>query len=150
MYFISSKTLVKKFKNNSFQDYEVAPYFFVYTLLTTLAVSFTFSSSDPWSIASGVIVLIITYGGIMHIRNKNGGTFGNGYLNKWFTLGWIILIRTLLLGIPFCVTFMVIGTFIDRRDGIAIGGAFFNIVYNIVFYYWLGKLVEETNQNSNS
>ncbi len=145
MYFLSSKTLIKRLRTNDFKDFEVAPYFLASMLLQALSMFSAFSYRDPWNITAGILVLFITYGGIMHVRNKNGGTFGNGYLNKWFTLGWVTAVRTFLIGVPVLITLTLICSSMDRNDGPLAAIAIFNITYNIAFYWWLGALVEETN-----
>lgn len=150
MYFISSKLLIKRFQEGSFEDFEVAPYFVASTMLQSLLIVFSFGSRDPWSIVSGILILIITYAGIMHVRNQNGGTFGNGFINKWFVLGWITLVRTFLIGFPALVLLILIGTAIDRRDGALAASALGGVIYISAYYWWLGLLVAETNETAES
>lgn len=145
MYHLSAKPLIERFRNDEFEDREVAPYFVLNTMLGVLLAHFSTGISGTWDIATGIILLIGTYAGIMHLRNKNGGTFGNGYLNKYFTLGWITLVRSLILTIPIAIALMAIGYEVGVENCTAVVALVYTIIYLFIYFYWLGALIAKTH-----
>ncbi len=145
MHHLSTSLLIERFRKHQFQDYEIAPYFVVTTMLHTIAMSFFPGFSSTLDIISSIILILGTYAGIMHVRNKNGGTFGNGYINKWYTLGWVTFVRTVLIGFPIIIVLALIGSAIDHQVGTQIASLAFTIIIQFIYYYWLGELVAKTN-----
>ena len=88
MQFISAKPLIEKYRSGTFQEAEVAPYFMAYVILMAIVTGFAVGDMDSWSIASGFASIVITIMGVLHLKRQNKDTFGNGFLSKYFSLGW--------------------------------------------------------------
>ena len=143
MQFLSARPLIKDFKNKQFQDESIGVYFLAYIALLGLAIiSPYFGDTDEWDIATSILVAVGGFIGVLYLKKMNGDTFGEGYLNKFFALGWVITFRMLLLSIPAAFMFMssVIVLIGNRKDDIAAGGFFFTLLWIVVYYYWLGRL----------
>ncbi len=145
MQFIDAKPLIEKYRSGTFQEAEVAPYFMGYLILIAIATGFAVGDMDLWSVVSGFASIVITIMGVLHLKRQNNDTFGNGFLSKYFSLGWIISIRMLLLAFP---TVFVILAFVSNlgNDAEDAAGTVFTIVFEILFYWWLGVLFAESNQ----
>jgi len=128
-----------------FADGEIAPYFFAYAILESVMWIFAFGEANPWDIAASVASVVITVFGILYLKKKNGDTFGNGFLNKRFALGWVIGVRIILIVIPSAVALFAVATIIGGEGAVDPAGALFVIMVEVLFYWWLGQLFLESH-----
>ena len=149
MQIISAQPLIDKFRDGTFKEAEVGPYFMAYMILTAAVMGLAFGGPNPWDIAGGVASVVITIFGVLHLKKKNGETFGDLFVSKYFCLGWVITVRMLLLAIPAAVVLFAFASIIGGADAINPAGAIFTIALEILFYWWLGSLFAQSN-NSNS
>ncbi|MES2995693.1 MAG: hypothetical protein V4733_02685 [Verrucomicrobiota bacterium] len=141
MQFISAKPLIEKFRERTFRDNEVAPYFIVQTLVVAFTNYLAFGD-DPtgWDFGLAVSAVIITLWGIFHLRKKNGGAFENGFLNKWFALGWVVGIRIGLGAIPIFVALFAFSEFMGGEGAMDAAWYIISILFEIAFFLILGRL----------
>lgn len=147
MQFISARPLIEKYRSGTFQESEVAPYFMAYVILMAIVTGFAIGDMNPWSVASGCASIVITIIGVLHLKRQNNDTFGNGFLSKYFSLGWVITFRMLLLAIPVAVVMYALASIVGGKDAIDPAGAIFTISFEVLFYWWLGVLIAESNQS---
>lgn len=144
--FLSAEPLIEKYRNGTFQEEEVAPYFMAYVILMALASAFAWGEMTAWSFASGVAYIMITIFGVLHLKKQNNESYGNGFLSKYFTLGWVITFRMLLLSVPVGVVFVGLASIAGGDDALEPAFAILTIAYTALFYWWLGELIAESNQ----
>ncbi len=146
MQFISAKPLIEKYRSDTFQEAEVAPYFMAYVILMAIVAGFSFGDMNDWSIASGFASIVITIMGVLHLKKQNNDSFGNSFLSKYFSLGWVVTFRILVMAIPAAVVILALASIVGGDDAIEPAGAVFTIAIEILFYWWLGLLIAEANQ----
>lgn len=146
MQFLSAKPLIEKYRNGTFAEAEVAPYFMAYVILMAIVTGFALGDMNAWSIISGFASLIITIIGVLHLKRQNNNTFGNEFLSKYFSLGWVVTFRMLLLAIPVFILIFVLASIAVGDDAIDPAGVVVTIVFEVLFYWWLGALIAKTNQ----
>ena len=143
MQFVSATPLVHQFKSGRFQASEVGPYFMASTTVTAALWIFGFGQPGVWSVGGRVASVVITVFGLLHLKERNLGTYGNEFFYKYFCLGWVVTVRMFLLMGAFG---LVLGAFGFGRDGsdapwVAIGIAALEIAY----YVQLGDLFARSN-----
>lgn len=146
MQFISAKPWIEKFRSGTFQEAEVAPYFMGYVILMAFVTAFSLGDMDGWSIASGFASVVITIMGVLHLKKLNHDSFGHGFLSKYFSLGWVISFRLLVIAIPAAVVIFALASIVGGDDAAEPAGAIFSIAIEIFFYWWLGLLITEANE----
>ena len=145
MQIISAQPLVDKFRSGTFEESEVGAYFLAYMIFMAVMWIFAYGEANPWAIAAGVASVVITVFGVLHLKGQNGDSFGNQFLAKYFSLGWVITVRMLLLAVPSVVVLFAFASIVGGDDAIAPMGALFTIGFEIVFYWWLGLLIAQSN-----
>lgn len=146
MQFISAKPLIEKYRSGAFQEAEIAPYFMAYMILMAVASGFAFGDANVWAVATGFASIVITVMGVLHLKKQNGGSFGNSFLSKYFSLGWVITFRILIMVIPAAIVFSVLAVMVGGHDAADPVVAFLTIAFEILFYRWLGSLIAESNE----
>jgi hypothetical protein len=147
MQILSARPLIQKFQDNSFDDSSIGPYFVGYIVLSGIAMSLPyFGDANEWDIATTILTSLGSIFGVFYLKNKNGGTFGSSYLNKYFALGWIMAVRMIIIGVPTSLMFMstVIVMFGKSKDDIGAGSFVYSLLWLVAFFYWLGRLFDES------
>jgi hypothetical protein len=145
MQFISAKPLIKSFCDGTFQEEDVGPYFMAYVILAALVMGVTFGETNPWDVAAGIASIVITIFGVLHLKRQNGETFGNRFVLKYLALGWVVSVRMILISIPVTVVLLAFVTLLGGIKALHPMGAIFTIAYSVLFYWWLGLLIAESN-----
>lgn len=145
MQILSAQPLIERFRNGTFEDSEVEPYFMAYMIFMAIMWLFAFGEANPWEIATGVASVVITIFGVLHLKRQNDDSFANQFLAKYFALGWVITVRMLLISIPSMVVFFSLAAIVGGNDAFAPMGALFTIAFEILFYWWLGLLIAQSN-----
>lgn len=133
MQMLSAKPLIEKFKNNDFKDEEVAPYFIAYVTLEAITYFFLVGEMTSQIFIENTCTLLITIFGVLYLKRQNNNSFANGFLNKWFSLGWVITVRMFLMLIPICIAFAI---FVPTQSS---SFTIFFIFFQLFFYWWLGQ-----------
>lgn len=94
---------------------------------------------------AGIASAPITLFGVLHLKAQNGGTFGNGFLQKLFTLGWVTGVRMILLIIPCCFAIFALASIVAGEDGVDPAFALCRLGFEAAYYLWLGALFKEAN-----
>ena len=146
MQFISAKPLIEKYRRGTFQEAEVAPYFMANVILMAIVTGFAFVDVNGWTIATGFASVVITIMGVLHLKKQNGDSFANSFLSKYFSLGWVVTFRMLVMAIPAAVVIFVLVSIVGGNDATGPAGAVFTIALQILFYWWLGLLIAESHE----
>ena len=118
-----------------------------YVILMAIVTGFTVSDLNGWSVASGFASIVITIMGVLHLKRQNNDSFGDDFLSKYFSLGWVVTFRILVMVIPAAVVIFAFASIVGGDDAIDPAGAVFTIAIEILFYWWLGLLVAESNKH---
>jgi len=146
MQVISAQPLIEKFQTDTFEESEVGSYFMAYMIFMSVAYAFVFGEPNPWDIATGVASVVITIFGVLYLKAQNEDSFGNQFLSKYFCLGWVITVRMFLLAIPAMVVLFAFASIVGGHNAIDPMGALFTIAFEILFYWWLGSLIAQSNK----
>ena len=117
-----------------------------YVILMSIVAGFPFGDMNGWSVASGFASIVITIMGVLHLKKQNNDSFGNSFLTKYFSLGWVVTIRMLIVTIPAAVVIFALASIVGGDDAIEPAVAVFTIAIEILFYWWLGLLIAEANE----
>ena len=149
MQFISAKPLVDRFRSGEISESEVGPYFMVYMVLTAFTASFLLGDLDFWSVASGFSSVVITFFGVLYLKQQNGDSFANQFLLKYFCLGWVVSVRMFLLMIPSVVIVFSLAALFGGSHAFGPLVTLLGIAAEILFFGWLGRLFSESKPKSN-
>jgi hypothetical protein len=138
MQILTTAPLVEKFRSGKFKDDEVGSYFVGFMILTSASWFLAYGEWAFWGFMETLGNLAITILGIHYLKSKNGDTFGNGFLNKYFALGWVISVRLFLCALPALVMVYAILSLVGARDLPGPLSAIFGLTFSILFYRWLG------------
>ena len=142
MQFFSIKPLIDKFQQKQFKDEEVAPYFIAYAILESLIYFFPVEKMDSITFLQNASLFIIMVFGIFYLKKQNNNSFGNGFLNRWFALGWVISVRTFFIYFPIGLVLVLFELNGDNNAYIAL--TIFGIFIEVIFYLWLGQKFKES------
>jgi hypothetical protein len=138
MQILSTAPLVEKFRSGTFKDEEAGSYFFGFMILTSASWFLAYGEWTVWDFTETLGNVAITILGIHYLKSKNGDTFGNGFLNKYFALGWVISVRLFLTSLPIIVMIYSTIAIVGARDLPGPLGAIFGMTFSLLFYRWLG------------
>lgn len=145
MQIISAAPLVDKFRNDTFEPPEVGPYFMAYMILMAVMGMLSFGAPNAWDLAARLATVVITVFGLLYLKRQNRDTFGNDFLSRYFCLGWVTTVRMFLLTIPAAVATSALAVVVGGREAIAPALALLTIVFEVLYYSWLGSLFAQSN-----
>ncbi|MDP0492611.1 MAG: hypothetical protein Q7Q71_16310 [Verrucomicrobiota bacterium JB023] len=150
MQFLSAKPLIHKFRQNIYAESEIGPYFLAH-MIAIAAIAIidpgAQSSTDRLTALHAVIITIL---GINGLKKENGNSFGNLFVHKYFTLGWVVFVRLLLLSIPLFLGMMALISVFDYEHAADTLIAIASLVVQVIYYAWLAMLFREANQGKTS
>ncbi|MDF1798223.1 MAG: hypothetical protein P1V81_03535 [Planctomycetota bacterium] len=140
MHWISSDSLVERFRTNRFESGEVEPYFFATMLVGALGMVVPGYVMTAWDLVAGIAGIAITIWGLLHLKAKNGGSFGGGFLERYFALGWVTGVRLFLFSIPVAVVFFGAAAVVGGDDALDPAFAVFAVTMAFAWYHNTGRL----------
>ncbi len=146
MQHISAEPLVQKFKNGTFQQSEIGPYFMAYMILSAAVWIFSYRDATAWDVLGTLASVVITFFGVLHLKEQNLDTFGNDFASKYFCLGWVIFVRMLLFSILAGVVIVVLTSIVGLGEARKPIMTLVAIGCQIIHYMWLGSLFAQSNQ----
>ena len=146
MQILSAKPLIEKFRTDSFEESDIGPYVIATIILKSVMTAFAYGEATSWNIIASVAVIVVTAFGIFYLKRQNGNTFGEGFLLKFFSLGWVVTIRLLLIAIPMGVILFGWAMIAGGERSIEAIGAIFTVVLTVAEYLWLGQLISATRK----
>jgi len=146
MQWLRSQPLIDRFQAGTFKDREVAPYFMAYLILMALfgllseegilAELLDEDTPSAYDVVHDISSILIMIFGVLYLKKENRDSFGNGFLIKFFALGWVMMVRMILIVIPSIFVIVVIwGDDLDESVEL-----FIELSPRLIFYWWLGKL----------
>ena len=149
MYFVQYHPLKEKLRERTLSDGESLPYWILLNVLILLAIVIPTGDFNVWNAIDGVISLLFTICGIYHVYSQNGGSSGFDFIQKVVVLGWVVVVRCLLVFIPIMFIFYVfVG--ILMGEGIFENTNFLNVLVSaafcIIYYQRLGEHIKDTTK----
>ena len=148
MQIVSARPLIDQFREGSFDESDVGPYFMAWMICSTVVWIFANGDPDWWQIFARTASVLITVWGVLYLKKKNQNTFGNQFVSKFFCLGWVISVRMLLLGIPVSSALVTVVFMVGGYRASETSAALVLAIFEIVFYLWLGLLFAQTNKRT--
>ena len=85
---------------------EQLPYLVVFVALTTIAEILTTELSNVWDYLSAAASVITAVGGAIFLYHQNGGRAGQYFLQRYFSIGFVVSIRWLVLVLAVVIPFI--------------------------------------------
>jgi len=144
IYLWKIKELKQDIKENKLttKDYLIYRVFFIslYLFLFFSAISQIYNS---WNSAMILIQVCVSGGGIYYAYSLNGGASGVNFYNKFFSLGWVFLLRSVffmsigMLNLYTMSYMFSIETLFSIKNSIIIG-----LLFEILLYWRIAKHME--------
>lgn len=138
-------------KNGTYTNRFILSYLLLYTVFELIVLNLGIDSLDEskWLILLDLFtVLTITILGIFYLYGINQKGDQKDFLNRYFVLSWIVMIRMALVLIP-TILLLALLFRILRLD--IFGGFWFKYftlnLFGIVYYHFLGKSFKRININ---
>jgi len=102
MYFWRIENLKNEMATRPLSDREVLPYFVAFVVLSAFVINFPqilFNTSDgllafnTWDGLLAVLSIFLTFAGTIYIYLRNGGNQGRHFLQRYFSIGWVVMLR---------------------------------------------------------
>jgi len=144
MYFWNIKKLKQDLVEQLLSESDLFKYCFAYIILTSVGL-IPALDTNMWDIYSGIIGAIITIIGTYYVYMCNKGHNGNNFLQKYFTVSWVLAIRWFIMFlIPTMIIYGIIGAIYGSisETTTMLDVVIFNII--LIPYYWnLGKHIKD-------
>ncbi len=145
MYWITTDALVEKFRTGSFEPDDVEPDFMAQSVLGALAIVGG-GVVTGWNIVAALGCVVVTIGGVLHLKRQNGGTFARGYLERYFALGWVTGVRLIVVSVPLAwVLFLILAGTMGEELSHAFS-ALFILGLTFAWYRYTGILFDESQE----
>lgn len=154
MYFFNLQKLKTQLISKPHSDKELLPYLIATLLLITLIEYLPKSAVyNQWDYLEIAIVVLFSVFGTLWLYKRNGGDTGSHFLQRYFALGWVALIRVSVFSLPAIIVLLALGAyagFIQTELDTKSWFDFLIIVFFELFYYWyLGKHLAEVAHHAN-
>ena len=146
MYFVRYHPLKDRLRNRSVSDREALPYLVIFAALTALVGAFPmFEGFNDWDLVSGLLSVAFAVGGVIYAYKSNGGKEGFDLIQKYVVLGWVVVIRCLLVFVPLAIVAYIAG---EALGLVSDQTGFFDVlliaILEIVLYGRIGRHVRDT------
>ena len=150
MYFLRIKRLKNSLIENPLSEKTAFYYFLLYVFLNSLLISIDIEDKNIWDIFDSFFMVIGTVLGTIFLFLKNNGAKGSYFLQRYFSIGWVISIRfTLMCYIPFII---VLISFRSLYGDISEGSTWYQSILFVaiyILYYWrFGIHISQVAQNA--
>lgn len=148
--------LKEQIKNGQLSEKDKFIYFFLYVIIDSILYELLSYDAqlilNPtiWDYSHSIIVILITIIGTYIAYKSNGGSNGVDFLGRYFSIGFVVMIRFFVFLIPSCLILFIL-YFINFGEDES-NNELITFLYKITlvsFYYWfLYKHISEI-KNSN-
>jgi len=109
MYFWNTNKLKENLQDKSLTDSEVLPYFILNMIFISIPLSDSWEDYNSWDYFDEVLSFLLPILGTIYAYLKNNGKNGSHFLQRYFSLGWVLSLR-------FCVLLIIISLFLLLID----------------------------------
>ncbi len=140
MYFWNTTKLKNRLREKSLTDGEVFPYFILFILTMSIPVSSCWEYYDVSDYILEARYFFIPIFGSMYAYVKNNGKGGSQFLQRYFSLSWVLLLRfTFLLTLIFALLFFIDNfavEILNTKTQWFVSSIFF--AFQLAYYFRLG------------
>jgi hypothetical protein len=152
MYFWKIDKLNEELIAGELKESNAFKYLFAMTVLYTLG-TIQYVNPNYYDYLIGGISLLITIVGMIYIYNCNGGSNGKRIIERYISIGWVVLIRFLILFcIPAIVALVVLEEVLafELPEESTIVDVYTIMVFEIVYILWIAKHIKFVAKNTNA
>jgi uncharacterized membrane-anchored protein YitT (DUF2179 family) len=139
MYFWKLDSLKKQLVEQGLTQYQMYCYILVYVSLTAIVVELMKylppESHNVWTYAESVLNIVIPILGTILIFRANGGASGVQFAARYFSIGFVVTIRFLVLLVPVTIAMVIYWFF--TYEGVETPTSFIEVA---VFSAWYALL----------
>ncbi len=147
MYIWNISRLKEELKSNQLTETDRFIYFFIYFILTSAVIEFfpvIEDGNDKDSIVS-ILNFTIYIIGTYLLYHVNGKSSGRDFLGRYFSLGFVVVIRFMMVTIPVGIV-VALFFFEQNNDFATTAEAYVMTVWNLLFYWYFYKQFREINR----
>jgi len=145
MYFWKIKSLKERLKNNTIETKEYFFYLVAYSILYGISLILTvIQLYKTWGISMAIIQVLLFAGGIYYAYYSNGGAKGEAFLKRFFSIGWVFLLRaTFFMSIGMLNLYVMTHLFGMEKMFTVNNSAIIGLLFEILFYWRIGKHIAD-------
>jgi len=146
MHFVRYHPLKEKLRNRSVSDREALPYLVIFAALTALVGAFpVVDGFNEWDLISGLLSVALAVGGIIYAYKSNGAKEGFDLIQKYVVLGWVVVVRCLLVFIPLAIVAYIAGESLGLvTDQTGFLDVLLIAILELVLYQRIGRHIRDT------
>jgi hypothetical protein len=114
MYFWRIDKLKAEMAVRPLSEREVLPYLVVQIALLSVAGYIPATTTNVWDGLGAVWSVSLAIVGTIYIYRQNGGAAGRHFLQRYFAIGWVVLIRWLPMVVLMSVAFFALKTLLGE------------------------------------
>lgn len=122
-------------------DRAALPYFIISTLLLAVSAHIPKEDEHLWDHIGDLIEIIAILSGTIYCYKANGGARGRQFLQRYFSVSWVVGQRILSVMIPALIVYMIgvvsAGIALDSPQG-AFCQCLFNTALTVLIYWRIG------------
>jgi len=146
MYFIRYQPLKEQLKARTFSDREAVPYLILYAGMA--AFVYLIPSTEKfnlWDWIGGGLSVSMAVGGVIYAYIQNGGKQGFDLIQKYVVIGWVVVVRCILVFIPIGIALYFLGEVMGVMTD-ETGWFDFSVMaaFEAVFYQRIGRHIKDT------
>lgn len=148
MYFWRIEKLKTEMAARPLSDREVLPYLVVFVLLSTIACYFPLAVFNVWDGLGALLSIVLVLGGTIYIYLQNGGNTGQHFLQRYFAIGWVVVLRCLVVMVVCEIALLTALEVIGVATDVTTWYEFLFIAITEAVIYWrIGHHVRELAQS---
>ncbi|RYV01198.1 hypothetical protein SOPP22_16725 [Shewanella sp. OPT22] len=149
MYFWNIKQLKEDLTKGKLSEKENLKYLITYVITTGLS-TLTLGETNQVDLIMSALLSALTVGGLIYLYQLNGGDNGTNFLSKYFSLGWVLILRFAVVVLPLSFAFAFISTiFLGRTlEETDYWDMAFTSVLLLVYIWRLGFHIKETSEQN--
>lgn len=93
MYFWRLEELKARIAVTSLSEREALPYFVVFSALMTAGMTIPLPDRNLWDALGSTWSVVLAVAGTLYCYQRNGGTDGHHFLQRFLAVGWVVSVR---------------------------------------------------------
>ena len=142
MYYWNIKSLKDDIRNNKLSEHDRFLYALIYVVLGSISMEammwMGMDSKNIWDGIATIVNIIIATIGTIYAYKANGGSQGIDFLGRYFSIGFVMVIRFIVLLIPMFFALFIYYYFVFGEQEI-IPSTAFDVIPFLIWYaalYW--------------
>ena len=149
MYFWRIEKLKTEMAARPLSEREALPYLVVFVALSSAVAYIPQTTHNLWDGLGGVWSVLLAAVGTIYIYRQNGGAGGQHFLQRYFAVGWVVVVRwfvvLILVAVAFYGTLAAVGADTESTHWYDF---LFLAVVEAVIYWRIGHHVRDLTQRA--